>query len=378
MVSVVSTNVLYPVALNSHQTLVSAVTAEKGQDYSCIECGQRMIVRQGKIRVEHFAHYTSTVTCNGESALHKAGKAMIKQMIQGGIERGEKILLKPRCKVCGRINKIDDFPIGWDSVELEYSLRLPDRLIRPDIVVFKDNYPSLLIEVVVSHAPEDDAIESLKKYLKQDDTQPLSLLVVPINWHSPLFTEEPCIEGRFELSAYDCPHCKEVAEQKEKERQEQERKEKEKERKDRKYLGWRDLYQICLEKPDQVEIDIIEIITKNFDYKIIAAASLENDRLDLRVYDLRDLLFYGELEHWFNGSLLVDYSDYSRVEVMEWHNNVFDVRKFGSRKELVLSHAYSSSPGDPLEKICRKLLLKEPEPPVSRSIKGVQLSLINV
>lgn len=374
MVSVVSTNVLYPVAFNSHQDLVAAVTAKRDQEFFCIECGQKMILRQGKMRVEHFAHHTSTTTCNTESALHKAGKAYIRQIIQDGIKEGKKVLLKAHCKVCRRLNEIDNFPIGWDSVEEEYSFRLADRLIRPDIVVFKNNNPSLLIEVVVSHLPEDDAIESLKKYLKDHDSTELSLLVVEItNWHNPLFNGEFCIEGYLELSSNDCPYCKKEAEQKEQERQASEENQRiikilaektasEKRaieeyelRRARKYLMWRDLYRVALNKIFQREIGVVEVITSDFNCKIVSKLEIKNNILNVIVYDLKDLSF-GELENWLYGISLDD--DDPRLKAMEWHNNVFDVREFASRQQLVLSHAYLSSPGDPLEKICRQLLLK--------------------
>lgn len=371
MATVIST-ALYPVALNSHQDLVTAISAKKGQDYFCIECNEKMIARQGEIRVEHFAHHVNTGNCNAESALHKSGKAMIKQMIEDGIERGNKILVKPHCKVCKRLNKIDNFPIGWDSVAVEYSLKLPDRLIRPDIVVFKNNNPSLLIEVVVTHYPDDDVIESLKKYLKQDDSPDLSLLVVPINCHSPLFSDEPYIEGYLELSSDDCPHCKEVAEQKEKERQAWEEKEKIRKileesmarekreynlREGRKNRIWRDLYFFASSKNVYRETGAIEIVSCDFNYKILRAVELKHDDLlYLYVYDLRDLSF-DELQDWLHTGSLPVYDD-PRCKVMAWRN-VFDAREVADSKELVLNHAYSSSPGDPLENICRKLLLKE-------------------
>ena len=376
MVTVLPKFALYPVAFNSHQNLVAAVTAEKKQEFFCIECNQKMILRQGKMRVEHFAHQSSTAVCNAESALHKAGKAYIKQIIQDGIKEGKKIALKAHCKECRRLNEIDNFPIGWDSVEEEYSFRMADRLIRPDIVVFKNNNPSLLIEVVVSHLPEDEAIESLKKYLKEHGSTELSLLVVEIkNWHNPLFNGELCIEGYIELSSNDCPYCKKETEQKEKERQAwqenqriikilEEKTAREKRaieeyelRRARKYLMWRDLYRLALTKTFQREIGVVEVITRDCNCKIVSKVEIKNNILNVTVYDLKDLSF-GELEGWLYAGISLDHDD-PRREVIEWHNNVFDVQEFASRKELVLNHAYSSSPGDPLEKICRKLLLKE-------------------
>jgi len=59
---------------------ISSVTAENRNEhtYRCIECGQPLIAKIGKIKTPHFAHRTDTV-CDGESYLHKLAKRRIRE-----------------------------------------------------------------------------------------------------------------------------------------------------------------------------------------------------------------------------------------------------------------------------------------------------------
>lgn len=67
----------YSYCLNEYNELIhiSSVTIENRRCHSfhCIECGQELIAKIGKIKVPHFAH-NKDVACNGESYLHKLAK----------------------------------------------------------------------------------------------------------------------------------------------------------------------------------------------------------------------------------------------------------------------------------------------------------------
>lgn len=72
--------VKYSYCLNENNELVhiSSVTMENRHSHTfhCLECGQELIAKIGKIKVPHFAH-RADISCNMESYLHKLAKRRI-------------------------------------------------------------------------------------------------------------------------------------------------------------------------------------------------------------------------------------------------------------------------------------------------------------
>ena len=72
----------YSYCLNEKKELthISNVTIENkhNQTFYCLECGNEMIAKIGKIKIPHFAHKSETA-CNGESYLHKLAKTKIRK-----------------------------------------------------------------------------------------------------------------------------------------------------------------------------------------------------------------------------------------------------------------------------------------------------------
>ena len=72
----------YSYCLNENNELVhiSSVSAETRHSHTfyCLECGQPLIAKIGKIKVPHFAHGADTA-CDGESYLHKLAKRRIRE-----------------------------------------------------------------------------------------------------------------------------------------------------------------------------------------------------------------------------------------------------------------------------------------------------------
>ena len=70
----------YSYCLNENNKLIhiSSVTVENRHShiFRCLECGQELIAKIGKIKAPHFAH-GKDVACNGESYLHKLAKRRI-------------------------------------------------------------------------------------------------------------------------------------------------------------------------------------------------------------------------------------------------------------------------------------------------------------
>ena len=72
----------YSYCLNENNELVhiSSVSMENRHSHTfhCLECGQELIAKIGKIKVPHFAHGAGTA-CDGESYLHKLAKRRIRE-----------------------------------------------------------------------------------------------------------------------------------------------------------------------------------------------------------------------------------------------------------------------------------------------------------
>ena len=75
----------YSYCLDENKNLVhiSSVTDENrhSRTFFCLECGQPMIAKIGKVKVPHFAHAADTA-CDGESYLHKLAKRRIREKFE--------------------------------------------------------------------------------------------------------------------------------------------------------------------------------------------------------------------------------------------------------------------------------------------------------
>lgn len=65
---------------NNELVHISKVTEENRRSHTfyCLECGQPLIAKIGKVKVKHFAHGSDTA-CDGESYLHKLAKRRIRE-----------------------------------------------------------------------------------------------------------------------------------------------------------------------------------------------------------------------------------------------------------------------------------------------------------
>lgn len=151
---------LQEVALNGKNILVKADSATKAEVFYCPDCKGVMILRKGQVRIAHFAHKTLTPNCNPETVLHKVGKEKIKETIQLSIKDGGGIQINHSCSECWDIHRYNLLD-GVTSVELEKQLGN----VRPDISLLDTNGKTkTVIEVVVTHAPEESALAAFKEF----------------------------------------------------------------------------------------------------------------------------------------------------------------------------------------------------------------------
>jgi uncharacterized protein YkuJ len=77
--------------------------ANKKYKYECPECNRELILKQGKIRIHHFAHLRTTDTCTyysrpTESAIHKNAKLLLKHLL---CDNTPISIIRP-CRCCGK------------------------------------------------------------------------------------------------------------------------------------------------------------------------------------------------------------------------------------------------------------------------------------
>lgn len=72
-------NVKYTYALNEDNSIVTINVAIKGEAYFCPHCKAIMIVKDGGIKIKHFAHKERNPSCSYESYLHSLAKKRIEE-----------------------------------------------------------------------------------------------------------------------------------------------------------------------------------------------------------------------------------------------------------------------------------------------------------
>lgn len=138
-----------PVALAEDGSLVRPVDADPGTAYRCPGCGSELILRKGELRRTHFAHRRSD-GCSPESALHRAAKHRIVQVVDEWIGGGG----PPPCisRPCPAFSCdggiVQDVPDDVTGVGVE--VRLADGTIG-DVVLYRGNEPCAVIEIAVTH-----------------------------------------------------------------------------------------------------------------------------------------------------------------------------------------------------------------------------------
>jgi len=131
--------------------------ANKKDEFICIDCGKDVIIRQGKIRVHHFAHFKEDLKCNFynkpcESQIHKSAKMLLKYILEN------KIPLKIYNK-CFKCNKIDEYDIPEisekSSIIVEYRFDYNGIKIA-DIAYIEDNEILCIFEICNTHKTQTE------------------------------------------------------------------------------------------------------------------------------------------------------------------------------------------------------------------------------
>lgn len=136
-----------PHGLDADGRLVARQDAVRGQSYMCPACGAPLVFRAGTRVSRHFAHRASAA-CDGETALHRTAKLLIKQVVEDALAGGSAIKLFFPCVECSEKFEVG-FPLeSVDGATLE--ARLPSGRV-VDVLLVKGGAPRLAVEVFVSH-----------------------------------------------------------------------------------------------------------------------------------------------------------------------------------------------------------------------------------
>ena len=146
-----NTEILYPIALDADGSFVHAVDAPRGS-YTCLECHNSMNLRKGRVKRPHYAHKALSPNCTPKSALHSAAKVLLHQRISEFLVRGQTLPIKWRCR-CG-----DDHSGNLLKKATEVRIEPSLGSVRPDIGLFEGDRCLAVVEVVVTHPPEDSSL----------------------------------------------------------------------------------------------------------------------------------------------------------------------------------------------------------------------------
>lgn len=127
---------------------ISDVERGLGCGCTCPVCSEELIAKKGLKRVHHFSHQGD---CNPETLAHAIGKSLLRDRLSKALETGAPVELSWSCHTCGS-SHYGNVLERASRVEEEYNLGP----CRPDLVLLgRLDRPTSLLEIVVTHGPED-------------------------------------------------------------------------------------------------------------------------------------------------------------------------------------------------------------------------------
>lgn len=140
-----------PYGINESGELIPAESAKIGCQYKCPNCWTLLIHRAGDVRAKHFAHPPES-NCSFESILHITAKRLIHNAIMDNARGQKTISLQNSCQNCGN-DFLSKLPSGTFS-KAALEVKAGDYLC--DIMAYRDEMPSLAIEIFNTHKVDFD------------------------------------------------------------------------------------------------------------------------------------------------------------------------------------------------------------------------------
>lgn len=157
-------------------TTLDSETAKGLGPYTCISCGNLLVARLGEKRIKHFAH-KHVVECNGETYLHKLGKAIFVQEYRKCLDLGQPFSIGMTHKIdCDKYREIKahnctQSVVEWHDLTEIYkgiAIEHQDGDYIPDILLFdeSDGQRKLYIEIKVTHASSAKKVGSKTRIIE--------------------------------------------------------------------------------------------------------------------------------------------------------------------------------------------------------------------
>ena len=137
---------LHTLGYNEERNILHVNDAEKGSIYTCPQCGDRIIARNGGIMQRpHFAHFKKSEQCSGESVLHHFFCREAVSLLQKHIALKKPFPIHWSCPLCNR-------PYSKDLLQQVTSLSTGADIDghRPDITLLDEKgNPIIAIKILV-------------------------------------------------------------------------------------------------------------------------------------------------------------------------------------------------------------------------------------
>ena len=172
--------------------------ASKSKNYVCAECGNRVILRRGSVRIPHFAHYSQTNTCSyydhpSESQIHKDAKMLMAKLLSE--RRNIQFVWWCDYPACGKLKtRSDSYAFinvpsitykDGDEVIQEY--RDKENKWVADIAIINNGEVRYIIEIKHTHGTElgrpepwfeVDATTLIQEINEQDNADPEDCFII--------------------------------------------------------------------------------------------------------------------------------------------------------------------------------------------------------
>jgi hypothetical protein len=187
--------------------------ASKDRSYECVDCKKRVILRQGNIRVHHFAHSTQTNTCSyydhpNEAQIHKDAKLLIQQLLNDK----SYISFTWNCDNCSGFWGLQEIPSfkykEGDQALLEY--RGPNGKWVADVALVNNDEVRCIIEIKNKHATTTERPEpwfevdatSLHTSINKQFESKKELEKETEGFTPPFVFEIPCVRKNIQRKCY--------------------------------------------------------------------------------------------------------------------------------------------------------------------------------
>ncbi|MES2919299.1 MAG: competence protein CoiA family protein [Pseudomonadota bacterium] len=180
-----------PFGIREDGRITSAENADKGREYYCPACDEKLVFRDGGVRNKHFSHLPDT-SCTLETILHKCAKRMVFDAIHRNVSGHVSISILNGCHECGS----------------EYETKLPPKTFTDaaveegvgafvcDVVGYRGADAALAIEILVTHAVDSRKANELS--IPWMELSADAVFSDPHIWRP--------VQGR--LKSHYCPECR--------------------------------------------------------------------------------------------------------------------------------------------------------------------------